>query len=40
MHRLSQAQEAALHKKGPADCAQESGMTEMGKLDAVAGGVG
>ena len=26
--------------KGAADCAQESGMTEMGRLDAVAGGVG
>lgn len=27
-------------QKWPASCAQESGMTEMGKLDAVAGGVG
>ena len=30
---------SALHKPA-ADCAQESGMTEMGRLDAAAGGVG
>lgn len=34
-----QGAQRELHK-WPADCAQESGMTEMGRLDAAAGGVG